>query len=115
MQEHSYRTSALNGSQGYYHVPDLPYLPSIESVNFSLTMKSARHCQVAVSASRHAPLKGTVTIGKSPAAPDLSFEPAKFSVDLKPGEVKVVDVSLRGSVSQAVHIPATLSRDGGSS
>ncbi|NLG13419.1 MAG: hypothetical protein GX561_04345 [Lentisphaerae bacterium] len=115
MQEHSYRTSALNGSQGYYHVPDLPYLPSIESDNFSLTMKSARHCQVAVSASRHAPLKGTVTIGKSPAAPDLSFEPAKFSVDLKPGEVKVVDVSLRGSVSQAVHIPATLSRDGGSS
>lgn len=110
MQEHSYRTSVLNGSQGYYHVPDLPYTPTIESDNFSLIMRSGERCQMTVSASKYAPLKGRVTF-EIPEG--IEFTPSSLDVDLKPGEIKVTNLVIGGKTDVPRKMPAMLTKADG--
>jgi len=104
MQEHSYRMKVAINSQGYYYDPDLPYTPTFESNNFSLIFKpktpaskEENMCQVTVSASKHAPLAGTVTL-EAPAG--VSLDQKTWDINLKPGEIAVKNVRISGNLEE---------------
>ena len=112
MQEHSYRMNVAINSQAYYYDPNLPYMPTFESNNFSLIFKpktpgteNPNICQVTVSASKHAPLAGTVTMQ---APTGLSVDPISWKVDLKPGEIAVKEVRISGKIDGKVVLHGSL-------
>jgi len=112
MQEHPYRMKVAINSQGYYYDPDLPYMPTFESNNFSLIFKPKTPaskeepmCQVTVSASKHAPLAGTVAI-EPPVG--VSLDQKTWDVDLKPGEIAVKNVRISGNLGQVALLRGTL-------
>ncbi len=112
MQEHAYRMNVAINSQGYYYDPNLPYMPTFESNNFSLIFRpnapgaeNGNTCQVTVSASKHGPLAGTVTL-EPPAG--VSLDQTSWKVDLKPGEIAVQNVRLTGKFEGRALLRGTL-------
>ncbi len=112
MQEHPYRMKVAINSKGYYCDPDLPYMPTFESNNFSLIFKPKTPaskeesiCQVTVSASMHAPIAGTIAL-EPPAG--VSLDQKTWDVGLKPGEIAVKNVRISGILAQKALLRGTL-------
>lgn len=111
MQDPIYRADVRMDSMGYRKLPSLSYCPSGTSPNINFTVLSGDKkgaCRVVVSAPVDRAVKGEVTL----AAGEYAITPATFSVDLAPGELKVVETALDPAaftaVTKAVTIEAAL-------
>jgi hypothetical protein len=99
MQEHNYRMRMAANAMGYPTEALLPYDLESEAPNLNGTFIDGKslspdYLQLVVVASRHAPLKGTLTI----ALPEgVEADLTSFEVDLKPGERMVKHIALNAS------------------
>ena len=114
MQEHSYRTGVSNNSQGYKTDASLPYLPALESPNFSLIVKTSEAgktwCQVTAAPSRYDFMRGEIRLT---APTGVKLTPDRWTVNLKPGEISITEVKISGSVREDEAIRGELTESGG--
>lgn len=100
MQNQPYRSKVLTNSQGYLYDPNLSYMPSFESDNFSLIFKPGLEGeflgQVTVSASMHGPLAGSISLT---APKGVALDQSTWNVSLKPGEIAVRNIKISGTCS----------------
>lgn len=113
MQSPSYRNSILNNAQGYYSDAQLPYLPTFESDNLSLIVRSGddgkTRLQLTASASRHAPLQGTLTLIPPTG---VTFPKKSWNIALNAGEIWTKDLPLPEFLAKRTVIRAELRTKG---
>lgn len=113
MQSPSYRNSILNNAQGYYSDAQLPYLPTFESDNLSLIVRSGddgkTRLQLTASASRHAPLQGTLTFIPPTG---VTFPKKSWNIALNAGEIWTKDLPLPEFLAKRTVIRAELRTKG---